>query len=232
MARLDFSRFRWLTFDCYGTLIDWERGIFGALRPVLRAHGKTLGDGELLALYAELEREAEREYKPYRDVLREVVRGFGRKLDFMPTQTEVESLAESLAGWQPFPDTVDALRRLKTKYKLAIISNVDDDLFATTAQHLQVPFNHVITAQQVGSYKPSLNNFRVALARIGAPAEQVLHVAQSLFHDIAPAKQLGLATVWVNRKSVRPGGATVAADATPDLEVADLAELARLLGNS
>ena len=128
---LDFSRFRVLTFDCYGTLIDWETGIFSALRPILAAHGKTLDDAEFLRTYSELEAEAEAgEYFSYREVLQSVVRGFGEELGFSPSVAEVESLPESLANWQPFPDTVAGLRKLKRHYALAIMSNIDDDLFA------------------------------------------------------------------------------------------------------
>jgi 2-haloacid dehalogenase len=227
---LDFSRFQVLTFDCYGTLIDWESGIRQAFKPLLASHGKTLSDDRILELYAELESATEAgPFKPYRQVLEEVVSGLGKRLTFTPTVAEIQSLPLSLHGWQPFPDTVAALRRLKSKYKLAVISNVDDDLFAATARLLQVSFSDVITAQQVGSYKPSRNNFEVALTRLGVPREQVLHVAQSLFHDIAPAKALGLATVWVNRRAGKQGaGATRPASVRPDLEVPDLATLAAM----
>src|SRR5438874_6334559 len=124
---LDFSQFRALTFDCYGTLIDWESGLLGALRPVLRSHGKSLRDDEILALYAEVEPRAQLPYQRYRKVLEAVVRGFGERLGFHPSDSEVESLPESLNTWQPFPDTVAALQKLKPGYQLAIISNTDDD---------------------------------------------------------------------------------------------------------
>ena len=226
---LDFRRFRVLTFDCYGTLVDWESGILAALRPLLRAHGKSLTDEQTLELYGELEAEAEAgEYQPYRRVLEEVVRGFGRRLGFEPSLQEAESLPESLKNWKPFPDTVAALKKLKSRYKLAIISNTDDDLFADTARLLEVPFDWVITAQQVGSYKPSHRNFKLALERIALPPEQVLHCAQSIYHDIVPAKELGLATVWVNRRGAKGGGATKAAQGQPDLEVPDLKTLAEM----
>jgi len=229
---LDFHRFRCLTFDCYGTMIDWESGILDALRPVLAAHGKSksLTDSEILALYGELESRAEQPpYKIYREALRDVVRGFGERLGFVPADQETDSLPNSLGDWKPFPDTIAALRRLKSKFKLAVISNVDDDLFARTASHLEVPFDHVITAQQARSYKPSHNNFELALRVIGLPREQVLHVAQSLFHDHVPAKAMGFTTVWVNRRRrVQSLGATPPADAHPDLEVSDLKSLADL----
>jgi 2-haloacid dehalogenase len=227
---LDLLKFRALTFDCYGTLIDWETGIFGALRPILAAHNKPLTDAALLEIYGELELEAETgNYQRYRDVLKQVVRGFGTRLGFSPSESEVSSLPDSLPKWKPFADTVESLRRLKKRYQLAILSNIDDDLFAASAKLLQVPFDHVITAQQAGSYKPSPRNFEMALSRIGLPKEEVLHCGQSIFHDVIPARALGLATVWVNRASPRPGaGATRQAQGEPDLEVPDLQTLASL----
>jgi 2-haloacid dehalogenase len=229
---LDFTRFRVLTFDCYGTLIDWESGIFAALRPILVAHNKTLPDSALLKLYSELEATAEgREFRPYREVLRSVVRGFGKRLEFTPTAAQISSLPDSLADWQPFPDTIAALRQLKSRYQLAIISNIDDDLFVHTALTLEVKFDHVITAQQARAYKPSLRIFKLAQERIGVAPEQWLHVGQSVYHDVIPAKSLGIATVWVNRPSPRPGaGAAKAASGHPDLEAPDLLTLAKLAG--
>lgn len=227
---MDFRRFHCLTFDCYGTLVDWETGLFGALRPLLAAHGVKIDDAKLLEHYAELEAHAEAgEYKPYREVLREVVRGLGQRLGFAPSDAERNALAESVAQWLPFPDTVAALRQLHKKYQVAVISNIDDDLFAHTARRLEVPFDHVITAQQARSYKPSRRNFELALERIGLPPQQILHVAQSIFHDVVPASSLGFATVWVNRPSPRAGaGATPAVHAQADLEVPDLKTLAEM----
>ncbi len=225
---LDFTRFRVLTFDCYGTLIDWESGIFSALRPILSAHRKVLEDATLLELYGELEAAAEMgPFRPYREILQSVVRGFGERLGFSPTDTEIDSLPESLARWQPFPDTVAALRQLKTRYRLGIISNVDDYLFASTYPKLEVKFDHVITAQQARAYKPSVAIFNLAQERIDVTPNQWLHVGQSIYHDVIPAQALGLATVWVNRASPRSGiGAVKAASGHPDLEVSSLSALA------
>jgi len=220
-----------LTFDCYGTLIDWESGILSALRPLLLRHGAGAADGEILRLYGELEPEAEAgPFADYRTVLSRVVTGMGRRLGFTPTPDELHTLAASLPGWEPFPDTVPALRALAARYRLGVISNVDDDLFAGTAARLGVTFDWVVTAQSVGAYKPSTAMFETALRRIGPPAGRVLHVAQSLFHDIAPARRLGLPAVRVNRRSGRAGpGATPRSDARADAEVADLAQLVRML---
>ena len=225
---LDFNRFEILTFDCYGTLIDWETGILSALGHILSAHGKTSDDAELLRLYGDFEQLAEAgEYRPYRAVLESVVGQFGAHFGFTPSAAEKRSLADSLPSWRPWPDTVAALGQLKSRFRLAIISNIDDDLFAATRSQLGVEFDEVVTAQQAHAYKPSLKPFELVLSRSGVPAHRVLHVGQSIFHDVIPAQALGLATVWVNRPSARPGvGAVKAAEATPDLTVASLAELA------
>jgi len=225
---LDFARFEILTFDCYGTLINWEAGILSALHRILFSHGKKIDDAALLKLYGDFEQLSEQgEFHPYRQVLESVVRRFAAQLGFSPTADEAHSLSDSLPTWQPWSDTVAALRRLSTRYRLAILSNVDDDLFATTRPKLGVEFAEIITAQQAQAYKPSLKIFELALSRINAPAHRVLHVGQSIYHDVIPAQALGLATVWVNRPSARSGvGAVKAAEAKPDLEVMSLAELA------
>ena len=213
---LDFNSFRCLSFDCYGTMINWEEGILGALRPILQRHDVELSDAQILAAYSEFEpRQQRREYRRYREILKAIVADFGDRYSFRASLEEMESLPESIANWKPFPDTVAALCRLKKKFKLTVISNIDDDLFAHSARLLEVPFDHVITAQQAKSYKPSHNNFRLALERMGIPREHLLHVAQSLYHDVAPANQLGIKPVWVNRKGFQR--ATLGSDAKPDL---------------
>jgi 2-haloacid dehalogenase len=225
---LDFNRFEIITFDCYGTLVNWEDGILRCLHHILAAHGKDTDDATLLYLYGDFEARAERgEYRRYREVLQSVVQQFGERLGFKPTDQEVRSLPESLLLWKPWPDTVSALRELQTRFRLAIISNVDDDLFAATQPQLGVEFDQVITAEQASAYKPSLKIFELALNRVGVPVHRVLHVGQSIFHDVLPAQSLGLSTVWVNRPSARAGvGAVKAADARADLQVSSLAELA------
>jgi len=225
---IDLDSFDVLSFDCYGTIIDWERGILAALEPVFDAHGVLLPSKETLELFGEFESRLEGgEYMEYRVVLQRVLDAFGARLGFTPSSGEREAFALSVSDWPPFPDSSRALKALHTKYKLAIISNVDDDLFAHSARRLDMTFDWIITAQQVRSYKPSLQNFHRAFERIGVPRARQLHVAQSLFHDIAPAKSLGLSTVWVNRRKAKGGtGATPPASATPDLEVPDLETLA------
>ena len=227
---LEFERYRVLTFDCYGTLIDWENGILNALRPLLLAHDIQLSDNNILEQYAEIESALETgEYRPYRQILEAVVQQFGERFNFAPTPEEITALPDSVQNWLPFPDTIAALQRLHQKYKLVILSNIDDALFAGSAKHLQVPFDDVITAEQIGSYKPAITNFKTMMQRVGVPQDQILHVAQSIHHDIQPASSLGLSTVWVNRRHSQDGaGATPIAKAEADLTVPNLQTLAEI----
>jgi 2-haloacid dehalogenase len=152
--------------------------------------------------------------------------------NFEASSAEIRSLHESVRAWAPFPDTVPALRELQKRYRLVVISNIDDDLFAEARKHLGVEFDGVITAEQARSYKPSVNNFQMALRSFAITPDRLLHAAQSVYHDVVPARSLGISTVWVNRKSARPGIGAVRASAVPDsekradLEVPDLAGLA------
>jgi 2-haloacid dehalogenase len=224
---LDFHAVEALTFDCYGTLIDWERGLLDALRPILRRHGIDLADAALLELYARLEAQLESgAYRPYREVLAGVTDLLGEELGFVPSAAERSALAASIGSWPPFPDTVPALRQLKTRFKLGVISNIDDDLFT---RRLEVDLDWLVTAEQARAYKPSLRPFELALERINLPRSRVVHVAQSLYHDHVPARELGLRSVWINRRAGQPGsGATPPASAQPDLELPTLADLARV----
>ena len=232
---MDFSRFTTISFDCYGTLIDWESGILPALRGVLGSHGQSqsLSDAAILELYGEFEAEAESgPYQSYRDVLQSVVRAFADRFHFEASDAEIRSLYESIHSWRPFPDTVAALHELQKRYKLVVISNIDNDLFAETRKRLDVQFDGVITAEQARSYKPSINNFQIALRTLALSPDRLLHAAQSVYHDVVPARSLGISTVWVNRKSARPGigavrsSAALASEKRADFEVPDLASLA------
>lgn len=230
---LDFNQFEVVSFDCYGTLIDWERGILPPLKQLLSNREIDFSDDGTLELFAEFESELEKDendYIEYRKILQEIVKKFGQRFNFEPTETEsgteINCLVDSIKNWQPFPDTVAALSALKQKYKLAVISNIDDDLFAGTAKHLKVEFDWLITAEKVRSYKPSTRNFEIALETMGIPPEKLLHVAQSVYHDIVPATSMGISTVWVNRRHDKTGfGATMPASGKPDLEVPDLKTL-------
>lgn len=229
---LNSDKYNVLTFDCYGTLIDWENGILTALKPVLICHNIHLDDADILELYANLESKIERGgFITYKNVLKKIMEEIGNKFGFNLASSEKNCLVESLKSWQPFPDTVESLQALKNKFKLAIISNIDDDLFTYSAKYLGVNFDYVITAEQVHSYKPAPDNFEFAIRKIGVSQNKILHVAQSVYHDIIPAKAVGLSTVWVNRRKGKKGfGATPPASEQADHEVSDLKELVQILG--
>ena len=229
---LRFNDFEVLTFDCYGTLIDWESGLADAFKPVFANHHVDIEIEEALELYGTAESEIERGvYRPYREVLKFALAEIGTRLGFVPSLEEKERFASSVIDWPPFADSPRSLQMLKKKYKLAIISNIDDDLITHSVRRLGVTFDWIITAQQVKSYKPSHRNFEVAFERIGVPRKKILHVAQSVYHDIIPAKELGLAAIWVNRRHDKPGsGATPPATALPDLQVNDLNSLVERIG--
>jgi 2-haloacid dehalogenase len=161
-------------------------------------------------------------------VLALCLRRIGKRFGVPVREAHARAFGESVGLWPAFPDSAAALRRLRSRFTLAVITNGDDDLFARSEARLGIKFDHVITAQQVGSYKPALRNFHVAHERIGVPRERILHVAQSLSHDHVPAKQLGMTTVWINRRAGRggSGGATPAAEAAPDAVFPDMASFA------
>jgi len=217
-------RFDVLTFDCYGTLIDWERGIAEAFAAAARADGVAVDRDVVLRVYHELEPRIQAErYRRYRDVLALAARAVAERLGWRLAPGREAFLPESLATWPPFPDTNDALRRLRDAgHRLIILSNVDDDLIAGTRRHLAVDFDAVITAEQVGSYKPAPGHFTTARKRIGDA--RWLHVAQSYFHDVQPARALGIPSAWINRKGERPLD-----DRGPDHEFRTLAEAADFL---
>jgi 2-haloacid dehalogenase len=227
---VDFAGFDAITFDTYGTLIDWEAGILAAFAPALEARGKTPAGEELLELYARHEAAVESgPYRSYADVLGLAFTAVCDELDFSPADAEVAAFSASVGDWPAFVDSPDALRALKTRFRLGVITNCDDDLFALSNARLGVDFDWVVTAEQAGSYKPSTANFELAFKTIDVPRDRILHVAQSLFHDHVPAKALGMTTVWVDRRRGRDGfGATPPADAVPDLVVPDMRTLAEL----
>ncbi len=230
---MDFERFDALTFDCYGTLIDWESGILDALDALLEGSGLEVPAGdELLELFGRLEADSERgPFRTYREVLVDVAFGFALELGGEAEADRAAAFAASVTTWPPFADSAGALAVMGSRYRLAIVSNVDDDLFVGSAERLAVDFDEVVTAQQVRSYKPAHGHFHEVLARLDLPVDRVLHVAQSLYHDIAPAKSLGFTCVWVNRRRGNTGGgATRPAVAAPDLEVPDLVSLVREMG--
>jgi 2-haloalkanoic acid dehalogenase type II len=202
--------------------------------PLLRAHGLQLPTDTILAAYARAEAAAEQgAYVSYREVLRRTFTGMAQDLGFAPRRDEVETLVRSLAEWEPFPDTVASLRKLATRYHLGIISNVDEDLFEATRARLGVPLDFVVTADAAHAYKPDRAPFELALRRAGHDASGLLHAAQSLYHDVAPARAMGIATVHVVREAGRDGvHAAPSSDADADWTVPDLRGLVDLLGLS
>jgi len=214
-----------ITFDCYGTLIDWEAGIISAFRSEAAKDRVELRGDQIIEAYAAEEPQVESaSYHSYRQVLGETARRVAAKLEWGLPAERAGFLATSLPEWRPFPDTNPALERLARRFTLGILSNIDDDLLTATRRHFTVDFDLIVTAQQVKSYKPGLAHFKEALTRAGE--RRLLHAAQSYFYDVVPASKLGIRVVWVNRKGtgVEPAGPL------PTHEVRTLTALANLLG--
>lgn len=231
---MEITEFEAISFDCYGTLIDWEAGLLGVLEPWARSRELTLDNGALLAAYAGYEELAEAEHPrtPYPEILRRSITALGRDLGGEVTAEDAERLAMSVPDWPAFQDSSAALADLGRHFKLIILSNVDRSSFAGSAERLGVTFDSVLTAQDIGYYKPSPWNFAALqeeARRLGVGEGRLLHAAQSLFHDHVPAKTAGLRTVWINRRHGQPGwGATPAppVDVTPDWEFPSMAAFA------
>lgn len=227
---IDFGSIKAMTFDCYGTLIDWEAGIVNALGPLFRSRGAgTFHDPTLLKEYANAEaREERRSYRSYRRVLGRVSRVLAARFCATLQPGDDEVLANSVKHWPAFPDTPAALEQLAKRFRLVVLSNIDRDLFAETRRHLGPAPLELISAEDVRSYKPGPAHFEAALRLTGLPAPNICHVAQSLYHDIGIARSLGFRTVWVNRRGRKPGGGATpsAPTATPDMRVSTLQELA------
>lgn len=211
---LDLTSYRTLSFDVYGTLIDWEAGIAAVLRPWAAEVGLDADEETLLTAYADNEAAVERERPTalYPEVLAEAFRRTGEVLGHPVPDGWAERLGESVPDWPAFPDSVEGLRELASRYELIILSNVDRAGFEGSRRRLGADFAAVVTAEDVGAYKPASNHFEAlegALGELGVPRGQHLHAAQSLFHDHVPARRHGLDSVWINRRHDRPGwGAT------------------------
>ena len=212
-----------LTFDCYGTLIDWEAGIHQALGPLIAASGQNMGRNEALEAFADEEsgQQGETPGMAYPDLLAAVHERLGRRWGTSPAPGQNAAFGASVPDWPPFADSTDALRYLKGHYKLVILSNVDRANFAASNAILGVAFDAVYTAEDIGSYKPNLSNFNYMLdklAAMGIAKPDILHTAQSLFHDHAPAQAMGLARCWIDRRMGEEGaGATKALDFVPEV---------------
>jgi 2-haloacid dehalogenase len=225
------AEIRVATFDCYGTLVDWEGGAGGFLYQHALRHGDdNPGPGSALRERWEALQFAllQGEYRPYKAILAESLRQWSAERGYPWDDADGDALVRSMRSWQPFPDTRPALLQAKARgIRLVIISNTDRDIIEHTLRHLAVPFDDVITAQDCGAYKPALTVFEQALARIGEPPENILHVAFGFKYDIPPAQAVGCRTAWVNRfVEARPG------PATPEYEWRDLWGLAELVGGA
>ena len=228
------SDFEALSFDCYGTLIDWETGILAALAPWRARARVPIDDEALLAAFARHE-SAQQQATPglrYSELLARVAAELGRELGAHPTAEEARAFGGSVPDWPAFPDSAQALAHLRRHFMLVVLSNVDEASFQGSAKRLGEPFTAVLTAETIGSYKPDPRNFSYLLGWLGArgvPPEKLLHVAESLYHDHVPAKAAGLRTAWIHRRHARGGfGATAppGVEVTPDFRFTSLGELA------
>lgn len=196
------KKYEYLSFDCYGTLIDWEKGILTFFNALFQEHEVTISDVELLKNYARFEAEAEHgTYKPYREILAEVLQQFCTLVGINHAQLDPQSLAESVKLWPAFEDSHDALVQLQSKYNLVIISNIDDDLFSHSEALLGIKFDYIYTAMQMKSYKPNVYNFDYVQQALSLTDQNWLHVAQSIYHDHMPISTKGIDSVWIKRQS-------------------------------
>ncbi len=214
----------YLSFDCYGTLINWEKGILNFFNAFLKDKNIEVNQTEILNLYAQFEAKEEHgEYKSYKEILRGVLKQFAQYFGFSLLPAEEYLLADSVKVWPPFEDSNEALKRLQAKYKLVIISNIDDELFEFSEALLGIKFDHVFTAYQMKSYKPSLHNFQYVQKALTLTQENWLHVAQSLYHDHVPASKLGIDSVWIKRASMAgEQGVAPKVDINPAVKFSDL----------
>lgn len=234
---IDVTGKRVLTFDCYGTLIDWETGILARVRPWLAAAGRAEIPEDLVLSAFAIHQARHQQVRPallYPEVMARTWGDIQATFGLPDDAGQRAAFAASCGDWPPFPDTVAALRRLSTRFALAILSNVDEASLARTLRLLEVPFLLTVTAERVGSYKPGLPHFETAiaeLAALGFAKAEIQHVAQSRHHDVDPAARLGIPTIWVNRRHGQRGtGATIANAAVPFAQVPSLAALAAAIG--
>ena len=230
----DFDRFEAMSFDCYGTLIDWETGIANALRPWATRNGLALEDQALIAAHGRHETHVQDDMPGalYPVILGETLRRVGVDLSVPVTDADAATYGGSVKDWPAFADTAAALARLATKFKLIILSNIDRASFAASNPWLGVTFDAIVTAEDVGSYKPRMGHFDrlfAEIARLGVARDQLVHVAESLFHDHEPAALLGLPSVWIHRRHDKGGAgatATPSGDVSPTWRFTSMAEFA------
>lgn len=222
---------RYMTFDCYGTLIDWESGLIASLKPIFKKYNINITPIEILSLYSKLESKAENEqFVIYSEILIQVMGKLFLNFKVDPEPGDERCLVEGIKQFTPFPDTVDALKILDQKYKLGVITNTDKDIFEITKKGLEVDFYYILTSEDVRCYKPSTRVFNKMLNDLNCQPDDIVHVAQSMYHDIQPAQKLGIMSVHVNRSKQRHGfGATPEAEGKADLVVEDLEALSKIL---
>ena len=241
---LNYDNYDALSFDCYGTLIDWEGGIWLAFQPLLVENPNLqIEQNQVLTEFAAAENEIQSDHPgmPYPEVLKRIHNRFALSHDLVTNEELDDSFGASVGRWPAFPDSVEALADLKKRYKLAILSNVDEAGFAASNEKLAVEFDAIYTAEKIGTYKPDVGNFSFLFTRLfaeqGIPRERILHVAQSLYHDIQPAKMLGMDCVWIDRQRLSTGGdwgATSVISEWPEVDAVftDLASFAQAVANS
>lgn len=223
---MNLTDFKVLSFDCYGTLIDWETGIWNELQPLLKGDGEAPGSGisrdEALSDFSAFEPIVQEQHPNllYRDLLARVHNALAAEWRLPTSKLNDECFGGSIAAWPAFADSQDALVYLKRHFKLVILSNVDRKSFAATNQRLGVTFDAICTAEDIGSYKPDPRNFHYLIkqvATMGYAKSEILHTAQSLYHDHIPAERLGIARCWINRRGGQ-GGATKPIEDMPKLD--------------
>ncbi|MGT2509585.1 haloacid dehalogenase type II [Cupriavidus basilensis] len=232
---MKLTDYKVLTFDCYGTLIDWERGMIDGLSPLLQRLDREISRDEVLELHALHEAAQQRQTptKPYREVLAVVYRRIAEEFGLAVPWDECLAYGDSIRRWPAFHDSASVLQYLKKHFKLVVLTNIDNQSFAHSNEKLQVEFDAIYTADDIGYYKPSLANFEYMLekqARMGIEKKDILHVAESMFHDHGPANEIGLASCWIFRRFDQPGfGATRKPSLMPsyDFQFNSLAEFAK-----
>ena len=210
---MDYSKYKFLSFDCYGTLIDWESGIWNTLQPIIMTNKRNdLTREKVLNQFAELEAYQQQNNPEmiYPNILFNVHQKFAQNNNLQSNDNLDSDFGNSVQHWPAFPDSADALRKLKEKFKLIILSNVNNNCFASSCRWLGVEFDEIYTAEKIGSYKPNLQNFKYMFNKVkekyGEDKETILHVAQSLHHDHVPAKTLNMNTIWIDRQNLSKGG--------------------------
>jgi 2-haloacid dehalogenase len=224
---INFHDFEVMTLGCFGTLIDWQKGLLSAMRPLYTSQGIVIGDKKIVRKFIQYESEITKKgYIPYKEVLKKVLIKIGHDNGFVPTIAEINTIVHSIKEWVPFPDVLESLQTFKKQYKLALIANIEKSILGDLMQQFNIEFDWIFTADEVQTYKPSLEIFKHALNGLEISPSRILHVGHSLSQDIAPAKELKMTTAWVNRNIPQKGVSDLTTtEVEPDLEIPDLKTL-------